>query len=43
VLKVLDEQQLNSFFGPMERLVVKESEDILVECTITGGQLLVQS
>lgn len=41
VLKVLDEQQLNSFFGPMERLVVNQSDGVLVNCAVAGGKLLV--
>jgi len=43
VLKVLDEQQLKAFFGPVERLVVKQTDGVLAACTVAAGELLVQN
>lgn len=41
VLKVLDEQQLNSFFGPMDQLCLAGVDGGIVQCEPAAGQLLV--
>jgi len=42
VLKVLDEQQLKAFFGPMERLCLAGADGGMVQCTLAAGQLAVR-
>ena len=41
VLKVLDEQQLKAFFGPVDRMLLTQSDGVLVNCVMAGGKLLV--
>lgn len=41
VLKVLDEQQLKAFFGPVERLCLAGADGGIVQCEPAAGQLLV--
>ena len=42
VLKVLDEQQLKAFFGPVERLCLVGADGGMVHCTLAAGQLAVR-
>lgn len=42
VLKVLDEQQLKTFFGPMERLCLSGADGGMVQCTLAAEQLAVR-
>ena len=42
VLKVLDEQQLKAFFGPVERMLLTQSDGVLVNCSMAAGTLLVK-
>jgi hypothetical protein len=41
VLKVLDEQQLKAFFGPVDRMLLTQADGVLVNCAAAGGKLLV--
>jgi hypothetical protein len=42
VLKVLDEQQLIAFFGPVDRMLLTQEDGVLVNCAVASGQLLVK-
>jgi len=42
VLKVLDDRQLEAFFGPMEHLCVAASEASVALCSRAAGQLVVR-
>ncbi|MFO0157838.1 MAG: DUF4123 domain-containing protein, partial [bacterium] len=42
VLKVLDEQQLISFFGPVAWLCLAGADGCMVHCTLAAGQLAVR-
>lgn len=42
VLKVLDEEQLKAFFGPVERLCLGGTEGSMVQCEMAVGQLAVR-
>lgn len=42
VLKVLDEQQLKAFFGPVKQMCLAALAGGTVECSLAVGQLLVQ-
>jgi hypothetical protein len=42
VLKVLDEQQLKGFFGPMDKMLLTQADGVLVNCAVAGGKLLVK-
>jgi hypothetical protein len=41
VLKVLDEKQLEAFFGPMDKLILMPSGSTLVQCSTAAGRLWV--
>jgi hypothetical protein len=41
VLKVLDEQQLKAFFGPVDRMLLTQADGVLVNCAVAAGKLLV--
>jgi hypothetical protein len=42
VLKVLDEQQLKAFFGPVEQLCLAGVDGGMMQCMLVKGQLLVR-
>ena len=41
VLKVLDEEQLKAFFGPVDRMLLTQADGVLVNCAVAAGKLLV--
>jgi hypothetical protein len=42
VLKVLDEEQLKAFFGPVDRMLLTQADGVLVNCAVAGGKVLVK-